>query len=191
MGQGPRHAGRNRARGRPTAAASTPWTPTSARSPWRIRTPRSPTCRPRPRSTEGARVPAGQPKEIPPETAEIKPHPYGVELGVLMQMFRDTKARNLRSCLTNDFSRVSSRTADEICERPKCRPSAVPERDRPRRGREDPQGDPGHQDHGAADGLHRAHRRGSDPAGAQGRSRGRLLRFGDAARHGVPRQPLL
>src|SRR5512134_13931 len=27
---------------------------------------------------------------LPPETAEIKPHPYGVELGVLMQMLRDT-----------------------------------------------------------------------------------------------------
>jgi DNA topoisomerase-6 subunit B len=56
-------------------------------------------------------------EEVPPETAEIKPHPYGVELGVLMQMFRDTKARNLRACLTSDFSRVSSRTAAEICER--------------------------------------------------------------------------
>jgi DNA topoisomerase-6 subunit B len=56
-------------------------------------------------------------EEVPPETAEIKPHPYGVELGVLMQMFRDTKARNLRACLTSDFSRVSSLTAAEICER--------------------------------------------------------------------------
>ncbi|MCH2169276.1 DNA topoisomerase VI subunit B [Myxococcota bacterium] len=55
-------------------------------------------------------------KEIPPETAEIKPHPYGVELGVLMQMFRDTKARNLRACLNGDFSRVSPRLATEICE---------------------------------------------------------------------------
>ena len=53
--------------------------------------------------------------ELPPETAEIMPHPYGVELGVLMQAFRDTKARNLRGCLTNDFSRVSPRIADEIC----------------------------------------------------------------------------
>jgi DNA topoisomerase-6 subunit B len=53
--------------------------------------------------------------ELPPETDEIKPHPYGVELGVLMQMFRDTHARNLRSCLQQDFSRVSARIADEIC----------------------------------------------------------------------------
>jgi DNA topoisomerase-6 subunit B len=53
--------------------------------------------------------------ELPVETAEIKPHPYGVELGVLMQMFRDTKARNVRSCLAGDFSRVSSSTAAAIC----------------------------------------------------------------------------
>jgi DNA topoisomerase-6 subunit B len=64
--------------------------------------------------------------EVPPETAEIKPHPYGVELGVLMQMFRDTKARNLRSCLQNDFSRVSARTATEICERARTTPSRRP-----------------------------------------------------------------
>jgi len=64
--------------------------------------------------------------EMPPETAEIKPHPYGVELGVLMQMFRDTKARNVRSCLQQDFSRVSARTATEICERAKVAPSRRP-----------------------------------------------------------------
>jgi DNA topoisomerase-6 subunit B len=54
--------------------------------------------------------------ELPPATAEIEPHPHGVELGVLMQMFRDTRARNLRGCLMGDFSRVSPRVADEICQ---------------------------------------------------------------------------
>jgi DNA topoisomerase-6 subunit B len=63
---------------------------------------------------------------LPPETAEIKPHPYGVELGVLMQMFRDTKARNLRGCLMKDFSRVSSRIADEICQKAKVATSRRP-----------------------------------------------------------------
>jgi DNA topoisomerase VI subunit B len=65
-------------------------------------------------------------EELPPETAEIEPHPYGVELGVLMQMFRDTKARNLRGCLMKDFSRVSSRIADEICEKAKVATSRRP-----------------------------------------------------------------
>jgi DNA topoisomerase-6 subunit B len=64
--------------------------------------------------------------QLPPETAEIQPHPHGVELGVLMQMFRDTTARNLRSCLANDFSRVSSKTALEICQK-----AGVPESRRP------------------------------------------------------------
>ena len=65
-------------------------------------------------------------EEVPPETREIKPHPYGVELGVLMQMFRDTKARNVSSCLQGDFSRISSRTAAEICKRAKVAPTRRP-----------------------------------------------------------------
>jgi len=65
-------------------------------------------------------------KELPPETAEISPHPYGVELGVLMQMFRDTGSRNLRGCLQADFSRVSGRLADEICERAGVRSNRKP-----------------------------------------------------------------
>jgi DNA topoisomerase-6 subunit B len=68
-------------------------------------------------------------QDLPPSTAEIQPHPYGVELGVLMQMFRDTSSRNLSSCLKNDFSRVSARVANEICEKagvsPKRRPVEV------------------------------------------------------------------
>jgi len=65
-------------------------------------------------------------QELPPATDEIKPHPYGVELGVLMQMLRDTKSRNLRGCLTADFSRVSGRIADEICQRARVAPSRRP-----------------------------------------------------------------
>jgi DNA topoisomerase-6 subunit B len=72
---------------------------------------------PNPAATNGVVLFDRVTKELPPETAEIKPHPYGVELGVLMQMFRDTQARNLRSCLQQDFSRLSGRLADEICER--------------------------------------------------------------------------
>jgi DNA topoisomerase-6 subunit B len=64
--------------------------------------------------------------DLPPDTAEIKPHPYGVELGVLMQMFRDTSSRNLRGCLQADFSRVSGRTADEICEKARVAPTRRP-----------------------------------------------------------------
>jgi len=65
-------------------------------------------------------------QELPPQTDEIEPHPYGVELGVLMQMFRDTKSRNLRGCLQADFSRVSGRVADEICRQAKVPSSRRP-----------------------------------------------------------------
>ena len=65
-------------------------------------------------------------KTLPDYTEEIQPHPYGVELGVLMQMFRDTKARNLTSCLRSDFSRVSGRVAADICDREIAAPRIVP-----------------------------------------------------------------
>lgn len=67
--------------------------------------------------------------ELPPEPKEIKPHPYGVELGVLLKMLKATEARNLRSFLQTEFSRVSGRAADEIIElaqiQGKPRPSKV------------------------------------------------------------------
>ena len=58
-------------------------------------------------------------EEIPPETDEIKPHPYGVELGLLLQMLHETRSRNLSGFLSSEFSRVSSRVAGEICRRRK------------------------------------------------------------------------
>jgi DNA topoisomerase-6 subunit B len=44
------------------------------------------------------------------------PHPYGVELGVLIKMLHDTQARTLQSFLHTEFSRVSMRVARMICE---------------------------------------------------------------------------
>ena len=68
-------------------------------------------------------------EELPVEPKEIKPHPYGVELGILMKMLKSTKAKNLQSFLKNDFSRVSPRIAKEICEKAglyeKARPSRI------------------------------------------------------------------
>ena len=53
---------------------------------------------------------------LPPEPKEIKPHPYGVELGMLVSMLKDTKAPNLSRFLTKSFSRVSPAVARRICE---------------------------------------------------------------------------
>ena len=66
--------------------------------------------------------------KLPPPPTEIKPHPHGVELGILMQMLKDATSRTLRSALSNDFSRVSDRTALEICERAQLNPKANPTR---------------------------------------------------------------
>jgi len=55
-------------------------------------------------------------KELPRDSVEIKPHPYGVELGILARMLKESKAKNLRGALTGDFSRVSAAVADRICD---------------------------------------------------------------------------
>ncbi|GJM20776.1 MAG: DNA topoisomerase VI subunit B [Planctomycetota bacterium] len=63
-------------------------------------------------------------KALPRPPKEIKPHPYGVELGTLMKMMKITASTRLSSFLQADFSRVSSRTAQEICERAKLDPAS-------------------------------------------------------------------
>ncbi len=65
---------------------------------------------------------------LPVETREIKPHPYGVELGMLIKMLHDTQARTLQSFLHSDFSRVSTRVARQICEQAKLYERARPSR---------------------------------------------------------------
>ncbi len=67
-------------------------------------------------------------KDLPPPPGEIQPHPHGVELGILMQMLKDTSSRTLRGALATDFSRVSDRTALEICTRAGLEPKANPTR---------------------------------------------------------------
>ena len=129
-------------------------------------------------------------QELPPQPKEIKPHPYGIELGVLLRMLQDTKSHSLAGFLAGDFSRVSSVVAQEIC---KSR-EAVAGRaaaQHSRRGRRGAlQGDPDDQDHGAAVELHLAHRREGDPPRPVQADQGRVLHGGDPAAVGVPRQPV-
>ena len=54
--------------------------------------------------------------ELPAETHEIKPHPYGVELGMLLRMLKDTKQRNLTGFLRKEFCRVGPKTCTQILE---------------------------------------------------------------------------
>jgi len=53
---------------------------------------------------------------LPPEPKEIKPHPYGIELGMLVGMLKNTKAPTMSQFLTKSFSRVTPAVARRICE---------------------------------------------------------------------------
>ena len=55
-------------------------------------------------------------KELPKKPKEIKPHPQGVELGVMMRMIDNTDSRTISSFLQNEFTRVGRKSAEEICE---------------------------------------------------------------------------
>ena len=57
---------------------------------------------------------------------EIKPHPYGIELGQLVTMLKDTTAATMAQFLTTSFSRVSSGVAQKICETAKISTRANP-----------------------------------------------------------------
>lgn len=65
--------------------------------------------------------------EIKPRKAEeIKPHPYGVELGVLLDMLHATESRTLQAFFTTEFSRVGPGTAKEICSNAAVLPNMKP-----------------------------------------------------------------
>src|SRR3989454_7524223 len=53
--------------------------------------------------------------ELPPQPREIKPHPYGIEFGVLLRMLHATRSQTLAGFLAGDFSRASSAVSQEIC----------------------------------------------------------------------------
>jgi DNA topoisomerase-6 subunit B len=64
--------------------------------------------------------------ELPPQPREIKPHPYGIEFGMLLKMLHDAKSHSLSGFLSSDFSRVSSNVAQEICKAAKISPHTRP-----------------------------------------------------------------
>ncbi|MGO8997207.1 MAG: DNA topoisomerase VI subunit B [Polyangiaceae bacterium] len=60
--------------------------------------------------------------DLPREAQEIKPHPHGVELGMLLSMLNDSPGKTVKDVLMDDFSRVSPKVADEICKAAKVPP---------------------------------------------------------------------
>jgi DNA topoisomerase VI subunit B len=53
--------------------------------------------------------------ELPRETREIKPHPHGIELGVLMKMLKETEHTKVGAFLQKEFSRVSPTVCKSVC----------------------------------------------------------------------------
>ncbi len=60
--------------------------------------------------------------ELPREPQEIKPHPHGIELGMLLNMLSDSPGKNVKQVLEDDFSRVSPAIAKQILDLAKINP---------------------------------------------------------------------
>jgi len=81
------------------------------------------------RNPEGEKLEFPRAVNKPPvEPKEIKPHPYGVELGILIKMLQDTKSKNLSGFLQKEFSRVSAAIAKSICDKAGLDPNSRPGR---------------------------------------------------------------
>ena len=52
--------------------------------------------------------------ELPPETSEIKPHPYGVELGTFLTKLKQTEEKQLAGFFKNEFCRVTPAVIKDI-----------------------------------------------------------------------------
>ena len=52
--------------------------------------------------------------ELPPETQEIKPHPYGVELGTFLSKLKQTDEKQLTGFFKNEFCRVPPSVVNQI-----------------------------------------------------------------------------
>lgn len=66
--------------------------------------------------------------KLPKPAKEIKPHPHGLELGILQRLLQKTTAKSLLSFLTKELSRVGATTAKEICKLAKLNLSEKPQK---------------------------------------------------------------
>ncbi|MBU0666089.1 MAG: DNA topoisomerase VI subunit B [Nanoarchaeota archaeon] len=64
----------------------------------------------------------------PKQSEEIKPHPHGVELGMLIKMLTWTKAKTIKQFLQTEFSRVGNKTANELLEEAAIIPKTKPQK---------------------------------------------------------------
>jgi DNA topoisomerase-6 subunit B len=64
--------------------------------------------------------------DLPVEPREIKPHPHGIELGMLIKMLKDSKDRTLTAFLHHSFSRVSTPVANGLAKQANIDPKIKP-----------------------------------------------------------------
>ncbi len=55
--------------------------------------------------------------KLPKKAKPIKPHPHGIELGVLIRMLSNTSAKNIVSFLMTEFSKIGRNTAVDVLNR--------------------------------------------------------------------------
>ena len=55
-------------------------------------------------------------KKLPEPPLEILPHPHGVELGILMQMMKDTSSRTVSGFLCSEFCRMTPNVVKKVSE---------------------------------------------------------------------------
>lgn len=54
--------------------------------------------------------------ELPREPLEIKPHPHGIELGLLLRIMHEARGQTVKKTLVESFSRVSASVAQQVCD---------------------------------------------------------------------------
>lgn len=62
--------------------------------------------------------------ELPREAQEVKPHPHGVELGMLQMMLQDAEGESVKHVLVDRFARVSPAVAEQMCKSAKIDPKS-------------------------------------------------------------------
>lgn len=65
---------------------------------------------------------------MPPRPKEIKPHPEGLEIGDLLKYAGNSQQKTMKSFLMNDFSRITSRIANEILKESNVKEDMKPEK---------------------------------------------------------------
>ena len=81
-------------------------------------------------------------EQLPPEPKEIKPHPYGIELGMLVDDAQGHQGADAVAVSDRSRSRASARPwPRKICETAKLEHAGQPAQDRPARGRQAVSGD--------------------------------------------------